>query len=99
MLSNAYLEKNERFRNYIYVLGALILSLVFLMSNLIFNFGIFNIVIMSLSVFLFSLLYEGSIKLKIILTVLVLVLSTTIEIIVLFAMSSVMQMPVTGIVC
>lgn len=83
MFFSTFLKKRESLNNWIYALGVIGLTVFINLSNLLFNFGFLNVLFIIFLTFIASVLYEGNIKTKVVVSVVVVILSAAIEILVL----------------
>lgn len=84
ILFETFCIRKSHLSNWIYILGIGILTILFLMSNHLFNFGSLNAVGMALSIFIVSFLYGGLVRNKIMIAVFSILFIAIIEIIVMF---------------
>lgn len=98
MLLESFCAKREKLPHLAYGAGIIALTVLINISNNIFSFGILNAVGMAVSIFICSNLYKGSIKTKALISVLGFLFIGVIEIMVLFILSSVLQISATEIV-
>lgn len=89
MLLETFFTRKEIFPNWVYVLGTGVLTILIILSNHTFNFGSFNAVCMSLSIFGISFLYDGLIRTKIIISTLSILFMAIIEVMVMFTVTSI----------
>lgn len=98
ILFETFLERRDVLNKWIYIVGMFILSGLIIISNLFFNFGIMNAAFISLLALLFSFLYKGQIKIKLLISILGVLFLAIIEIIVLFLLSAFYKTTTTKIV-
>ena len=95
MIYKAYLEKNTYIPNYIYFIEVIILSIMINMSNLIFDFGLFNALGRILSIYIISLTFKGKNSTRFIISVLCYLLLAAIEVTVLYSIVGFTQVSVS----
>lgn len=95
MLYETFFIKRANIPKCIYGIGVVLLAVMINISNIYFNYGIWNVAGMITSFFVISLLYKGSFLLKIILSVLNYLLIIITEIIVLFSITMIYSITVT----
>ena len=81
-----FLKKRLNVPKYSYIVGTIILGLTIYTSNVFFNFGLLNVVILMILGFLYSLLFNGNLKAKITLSIFNFLLSAITEMVVLGVM-------------
>ena len=84
MLLETFFKRRSGFSVWMYVAGMCVLSILLGISNVIFDFDLLNACGMVLSVFLISLMYDGSLTVKILVSVLSILFIAVVEIIVMF---------------
>ena len=94
MLYETFFIRRTNIPKCIYGIGVVLLAIMINISNIYFNYGIWNVVGMITSFFVISLLYKGGFLLKIILSVLNYLLIIITEIIVLFSITMIYSITV-----
>lgn len=87
MLFDNYMSRRRGFNKYIYALGVIALTIGINISNGIFDISVLNILCIILFTFLMSLLFMGTVKVKLVLSVLAIALMGCSEVFVLFIIS------------
>lgn len=98
MLYNTFCKKKEYFPSWIYIVGILVLAFTINISNILFDFGIFNVVVMILLSFVMSFLYDGKIITKATISVLSFLIMVVIEIVVMFSVTLICKITVSDAV-
>lgn len=89
MFFSTFMEKRDGLKDWVYVLGAIGLTICINISNVLFNFGFLNVLFIIVLTIIASMLYKGNIKTKIIVSVVIVFLSAGIEILVLYMITSI----------
>ena len=98
MVFKAFLGKRENIPEAVYNGGIILLTAFMYLSNVLFNFGYLNLIVMVSLAFIYSFLHLGSIKIKIIISVLAILLLSAIEMTILFVMPFVIHVTITELV-
>ncbi len=95
MLIDTFCKKREIFDAWVYGLSVLVMALMINISNVVFSYGIMNAVGMGIAIFSVSLIYDGKVATKLVITILGIVLIGIIEIMVLFLITIVYNITVS----
>lgn len=95
IILDTYCTRRENIKLWMYAVGAVGLTALILISNIVFNFGLMNAVGMSLCVFIASFMFKGNIPAKIILSATGVLLLAIVEILTMFIISAVLNVTTT----
>lgn len=88
MLFGTFMKKRDNLKEWAYILGTIGLTICINISNILFNFGFLNVLLIIILTITASFLYKVNIKTQIILSIAVVFLSAGIEIFVLYVITS-----------
>jgi hypothetical protein len=97
LLLETFCKKRETLPDWIYICSIILSTMLVNLSNSIFNYGLLNAIIMTISFFAMFLLFKGKISIRAILSVLTFLLIGIIEIMVLFGMTLLLNATVAEI--
>ncbi len=84
MMLSAFLEKREKFPGSIYIAAVFLLAVSLYLSNTLLKYTLLNIFVTTALIFLVSLLYQGSMRNRIFVSIMSSLMMTIVEMIVLF---------------